>query len=65
MVYVDYLIKIIVGPEVLTGSTRLKSGTATKIVLNMGVGEAKEDEKIINKIKINRGVCQDSQSKRD
>lgn len=25
----------IVGPEVLTGSTRLKSGTATKLVLNM------------------------------
>jgi N-acetylmuramic acid 6-phosphate (MurNAc-6-P) etherase len=24
-----------VGPEVLTGSTRLKSGTATKLILNM------------------------------
>jgi N-acetylmuramic acid 6-phosphate etherase len=24
-----------VGPEILTGSTRLKSGTATKLVLNM------------------------------
>jgi N-acetylmuramic acid 6-phosphate etherase len=25
----------VVGPEVVTGSTRLKSGTATKLVLNM------------------------------
>ena len=33
--YVKHLIKIIVGPEVLTGSTRLKAGTATKMVLNM------------------------------
>lgn len=28
-------IEVIVGPEVLTGSTRLKSGTAQKMVLNM------------------------------
>ena len=33
--YVDFLIKVLVGPEVLAGSTRLKSGTATKMVLNM------------------------------
>ena len=32
---VDFLIKVIVGPEFITGSTRLKSGTATKMVLNM------------------------------
>ena len=30
----DVLIAADVGPEVLTGSTRLKSGTATKIILN-------------------------------
>jgi N-acetylmuramic acid 6-phosphate etherase len=30
----DLLILPIVGPEVLTGSTRLKAGTATKLVLN-------------------------------
>ena len=30
----DLLIVPIVGPEVLTGSTRLKAGTATKLVLN-------------------------------
>ena len=33
--YVDQLISIIVGPEVITGSTRMKAGTATKMVLNM------------------------------
>ncbi len=31
----DVSIRVITGPEVLTGSTRLKAGTATKIVLNM------------------------------
>ena len=33
--YVDHMISVIVGPEVITGSTRMKAGTATKIVLNM------------------------------
>jgi len=31
----DVLITVIVGPEVITGSTRLRAGTATKMVLNM------------------------------
>ncbi len=31
----DVMITPIVGPEVLTGSTRMKAGTATKMVLNM------------------------------
>lgn len=31
----DYSIEIITGPEVLTGSTRLKAGTSQKLVLNM------------------------------
>lgn len=31
----DELIEVPVGPEVLTGSTRLKAGTATKLILNM------------------------------
>lgn len=30
-----YPIEVVPGPEVLTGSTRLKAGTATKLVLNM------------------------------
>ncbi len=32
---VDIPIPVVVGPEVVTGSTRLKSGTAQKLVLNM------------------------------
>lgn len=32
---VDIPIAVIVGPEVITGSTRMKSGTAQKLVLNM------------------------------
>lgn len=31
----DHGIEVVVGPELLTGSTRLKSGTAQKLVLNM------------------------------
>ena len=33
--YVDLIIAPAVGPEVIAGSTRLKAGTATKMVLNM------------------------------
>lgn len=32
---VQYAIELLVGPEILTGSTRLKAGTAQKMVLNM------------------------------
>lgn len=32
---VDYPVEVIVGPEVITGSTRMKSGTAQKMVCNM------------------------------
>ncbi len=32
---VDFPIEPLVGPEILTGSTRLRAGTATKLVLNM------------------------------
>ena len=32
---VDVVITVVVGPEALTGSTRLKAGTAQKMVLNM------------------------------
>ncbi|MAX25515.1 MAG: N-acetylmuramic acid 6-phosphate etherase [Phycisphaeraceae bacterium] len=34
-VEVDHLITLPVGPEVVTGSTRMKAGTATKLALNM------------------------------
>lgn len=33
--YADYPVEVIVGPEIVTGSTRMKSGTAQKLVLNM------------------------------
>lgn len=33
--HVDVRIELLVGPEVITGSTRLKAGTAQKMVLNM------------------------------
>lgn len=43
----DIAIEVVVGPEILTGSTRLKAGTAQKMVLNMistismvGIGKA-------------------------
>lgn len=46
----DLSIEAIVGPEVLTGSTRLKAGTAQKMILNMistgsmvGIGKAYEN----------------------
>ena len=31
---VDVIIRPITGPEVITGSTRMKAGTATKLILN-------------------------------
>ena len=34
-IYVNHVINLLVGPEILTGSTRMKAGTATKMVLNM------------------------------
>ena len=33
--YIDNQIECIVGPEILTGSTRMKAGTATKMILNI------------------------------
>jgi len=33
--HVDHVVEILVGPEVIVGSTRLKAGTAQKVVLNM------------------------------
>jgi N-acetylmuramic acid 6-phosphate etherase len=33
--YMDHMIKAVVGPEIVTGSTRMKAGTATKLILNM------------------------------
>lgn len=33
--HADYPVEVVVGPEFVTGSTRMKSGTAQKMVLNM------------------------------
>ena len=33
--FLDGIIQLLAGPEIVAGSTRLKAGTATKIVLNM------------------------------
>ena len=33
--HVDYPIEAVVGPELVTGSTRMKAGTAQKLILNM------------------------------
>jgi N-acetylmuramic acid 6-phosphate etherase len=64
---VDYPIEVIVGPEFVTGSTRMKSGTAQKLILNMistavmiQMGRV-EDNKMVNlslsnKKLINRAV---------
>jgi N-acetylmuramic acid 6-phosphate etherase len=63
----DFPVEVIVGPEFVTGSTRMKSGTAQKMVLNMISTTAMiqlgrvEDNKMINmqltnaKV-VNRGV---------
>lgn len=50
----DFPVEVIVGPEFVTGSTRMKSGTATKMVLNMISTAAMiklgrvEDNKMVN-----------------
>ena len=65
--YADKVIETIVGPEVVTGSTRMKSGTAQKLVLNMistslmiKLGKVKGnkmvDMKLSNSKLIDRGV---------
>lgn len=64
---VDVAIEVIVGPEFVTGSTRMKSGTAQKLVLNMisttvmiKLGKVKGnkmvDMQLSNKKLVKRGV---------
>lgn len=65
--YADYLIELELGPEFISGSTRLKSGTAQKMVLNMistclmiGLGRIKDnkmvDMQLSNDKLIQRGI---------
>ena len=64
---VDHAIELIVGPEFVTGSTRMKAGTAQKLALNMisttvmiKLGRVKGnkmvDMQLSNKKLVNRGV---------
>ncbi|MEL7587807.1 MAG: N-acetylmuramic acid 6-phosphate etherase [Prolixibacteraceae bacterium] len=63
----DYPIEVVVGPEFISGSTRMKSGTAQKMVLNMLTtsvmiqlgrvkGNKMVDMQLMNKKLLNRGV---------
>lgn len=63
----DYPIETIVGPEFVTGSTRMKAGTAQKLVLNMisttvmiklgrVLGNKMVDMQLSNKKLVNRGI---------
>ena len=63
----DYPVEIVVGPEFVTGSTRMKSGTAQKLVLNMlttsvmiKLGRVKDNKmvhmQLSNAKLVNRGV---------
>ena len=63
----DFPIEIVVGPEFLTGSTRMKAGTAQKLVLNMittsvmiKMGRVKDnkmvDMQLTNKKLVDRGT---------
>ncbi|GGI42693.1 N-acetylmuramic acid 6-phosphate etherase [Mammaliicoccus stepanovicii] len=65
--FADYPVQVDVGPEVLTGSTRLKAGTAQKLILNMistgamvGIGKVYEnlmiDVKPTNKKLVQRAI---------
>ncbi|MFY0672949.1 MAG: N-acetylmuramic acid 6-phosphate etherase [Bacteroidia bacterium] len=65
--FANYPIEVVVGPEFVTGSTRMKSGTAQKLVLNMistslmiKLGRVKDnkmvDMQLSNKKLIDRGT---------
>jgi len=64
---IDLIVSVDVGEEVLTGSTRMKSGTATKMILNMistttmiKIGKVYDnlmvDLKVVNKKLLERGL---------
>ena len=59
----DLAIEAVVGPEVLTGSTRLKAGTAQKLILNMistaamvGIGKAYQNL-MVDVVPSNEKLC--------
>lgn len=59
----DFPIEVVVGPEFVTGSTRMKSGTAQKLVLNMistavmiGLGRVKDNKMVDMQLSNNKLV---------
>jgi N-acetylmuramic acid 6-phosphate etherase len=65
--HADFAVEILVGPEIVTGSTRMKSGTAQKLCLNMistslmiklgrVIGNKMVDMQLSNSKLINRGT---------
>ncbi len=65
--HADYPIEVVTGPEFVTGSTRMKAGTAQKLVLNMisttvmiGLGRVKDnkmvDMQLSNRKLVERGA---------
>lgn len=61
--YSDFPIEVVVGPEFVTGSTRMKAGTAQKLVLNMistsvmiGLGRVKGNKMVDMQIANNKLV---------
>ena len=60
----DYAVECIVGPEFVTGSTRMKSGTAQKLILNMistavmiGLGRVKGNKMVDMQLSNNKLVA--------
>lgn len=64
---VDIAVEAVVGPEFVTGSTRMKAGTAQKLILNMittstmiklghVIGNKMVDMKLTNEKLVNRGI---------
>ena len=67
ILWLTTILRVFVGPEIISGSTRMKSGTATKMILNMistttmiklnkTYGNFMVDLKIMNKKLLNRGI---------
>tara|TARA_B100001093_G_scaffold178873_1_gene171440 strand:- start:27036 stop:27839 length:804 start_codon:yes stop_codon:yes gene_type:complete len=61
--YSDFPLEVVVGPEFITGSTRMKAGTAQKLVLNMistsvmiGLGKVKGNKMVDMQIANNKLV---------
>lgn len=66
--YADYTIEVIVGPEFVTGSSRLKAGTAQKLILNrittcsmIAIGRVEGNKMVdmqLNNNKLHERACQ-------